>query len=357
MKRVLLSTLVLAAVVSSVLATPKSASAIEETTEWGKLYTLEEVKEIFKEYDQIRDEACKDDSRCRRTFFRDFINENPKYAVLDRYLGSTFTITSINSETSSLKAYFRSLDLSTYDRTGRERYNTIKELYLCWLDPDFVVSDFSRTIRQGIDDPGLHVILRAVATVNGGTWFPSDQEVEISAPGANLIDDTKHTIYYNAWFESGNFTNSADYSTCFESGYQSGMECQLRIKEDGDFIYLPYASKVEDDTTVTTEKSSEDAVTTPENPTTTTDEHDKPITKEATIHNNTANSVNQSSQPISAPNTGTVSASFDNNRDKNVFPWWLGIIFAFGLATLVWLFWPNHKNHSKKFKKTIDKNP
>ena len=356
MKRVLLSTLILATTVSPILATPRPASAIEETTEWGKLYTLEEVKEIYREYDQIRDETCKDDSRCRITFFRDFINNNPKYAVLDRYIGSTFTITSVNPETNSLKAYFRSLDLSTYDRMGRERYNTIKELYLCWLNPEFVVSNFARTMRQGIDDPSLHVILRAVATVEGGSWFPSDQEVEISAPGAKLIDDVKHTIYYNAWFESGNFTNSAEYSTCFEAGYQSGMECQLRIRENGDFIYLPYTIETEDNTTNTTENSPESTITIPDNSTITTDEYNKPIAKQAAINNDVTNPTDKSSQPISAPDTGFISSSSDDNRDKIVFPWWLGAVFAFGLATLVWLFWPSHKKSSKKFKKTIDKN-
>lgn len=356
MKRVLLSTLILATTVSPVLATPRPASAIEETTEWGKLFTLEEVKEIYKEYDQIRDESCKEDSLCRMTFFRDFINDNHKYAVLDRYLGSTLTITSINPETNSVKVYFRSLDLSTYDRMGRERYNTIRELYLCWLDPEFVVSNFSRTIREGINDPGLHVILRAVATVEGGSWFPSDQEVEISAPGARLIDDVKHTIYYNAWFESGNFTNSAEYSTCFEAGYQSGMECQLRIRENGDYIYLPYAIETEENTAITTENSLESTITTPDNSTTTTDKYNKLIAKQAAINNDVINSTDKSSQPISAPDTGVISSSSDDNRDKIVFPRWLGIIFAFGLATLVWLFWPNRKKSSKKFKKTIDKN-
>lgn len=45
------------------------------------------------------------------------------------------------------------------------------------------------------------------------------------------------------------------------------------------------------------------------------------------------------------PNTGYQT---QENNSSVEFPWWLGVVFAIGIATIIWLFIPNRKNRQKK---------
>lgn len=77
----------------------------------------------------------------------------------------------------------------------------------------------------------------------------------------------------------------------------------------------------------------------------------------ATINENTASGTSsielsgatklQPTNP-STPDTGAATREDDSQVE---FQWWLGAIFTIGLATLCWLFWPNHQKRSKSSKK------
>ncbi len=361
------------------------ASAIEENETYGRLYTFEEMPELYRQYEEIRDADCTD-SRCRMNFFYKYINEHPEFAMLRRYLGSRFTITAINPENNTFRAYFHDFDLSGYERNGREKYDRIAELYIGWGEPGVVPSAVTSSIRSGGTVAGVHSVVNATANVSGGVWFPPNREVEISAPGADFISDSLHTLYYTAWFESGNFNNFAEYSSCFEAGYAPGqnLECRLRIKEDGSFIYLPYSldEPEPEPTPEPTSDPSEDSADEPENPGKTTASDADSTTSESAAETKTivetqeitnyvpmivaAETSGSSKDEKSANGPASQNAESDMNEanpaplaaekytppyagceKEYVFPWWFILLVLAADAVIMWIFWPKNQKSQK----------
>lgn len=360
-RKILRSTLVAVAVASSICLSHSAAFADTDSNVSPKTWSLAEAKAIYKEFDAQRNAICGDDRACHRNYLNEFKQQDSKYGVVEAYTRGAFLITFINPEDDIIKGIYRDFDLATYERTGRETYRDLTELYICWLDPDFEVWQFSANLRQGNEMPGLHPMVRMSATINDGAGLPfqANEEVYLPYTGTHLRDNTNQNLYFSAWMEYSNYTSNIDYSTCTASpDYSPGLGCELRFKEDGTITYLPQA--------IVPEKIQEDIVglETNADPSESQEPHwedpnEKPIhypkEKEDELVKTEDNQVveNKASQIIpSAPETGTETIDYVPSREDPILPWWLIIIIIVGGITFMHFFGPKS---SKKPRKSLDK--
>lgn len=201
---------------------------------------------MYQEYEAKMSATCdEDDWNCLRTFFDTMKAEDSKYGALNTYMNIPFYITKIDPETGNLHFYYRDYSLSRHmmGLMRKSERHALTEMYVGWLEPGTSISKFPELITKDVTNKNLHVIVRAEAEANGGFWFPSEKEVMMSAPGADLPNNETRKIIFWLHMGSPSFFNHSDYSTCYEAGYQPGMECRMMFTEDGGYIYLPYSTE------------------------------------------------------------------------------------------------------------------
>lgn len=138
---------------------------------------------------------------------------------------------------------------------------------------------------------------------------------------------------YQAGYENG---LEEGYNQGFASGQAEGTEEGYRIGFDDGYA-----------------KAREEAVTTEDNNAIqsnpdggTSDPAVQNINEsKLTLRLKDTDTVLTTQSTVHRPDTG---AATNEEAHSSEFPWWLGVIFMTGLATTLWLFWPNRKKSQKK---------
>ncbi len=398
-KSLIFSFLAVAAILAGAGLNFHPVSAKTVTEKWGNAYTLEEVKAMHQEYKTKMTETCsEDDWTCLRTFFDTMKAEDPKYGALNTYMNIPFYITKIDPETGNLHLYYRDYSLNRHmiGRMREEEHYALTEMYIGWLDPGASISEFPRLITKDVTNKKLHVIVRAEAEANGGFWFPSEKEVMISAPGADLSNNETRRIIFWLHMGSSSFFNNSDYSTCYEAGYQSGMECRMLFTEDGEYIYLPYSTEEISDSGIKPDDQTEDQTDNQIDDQADVKTEDIETTGQQIVENNITNVTvtpsairetvfrdhyitvfktveeqgnkqeedssqkpDQTIQPKSSKTQDPLSSSTSVDlpesgkyEKETIFPWWFIIVLAVVDALIMWFFWPKHKKTQKSSEKS-----
>ena len=406
-KSLIFSSLAVAAIFAGTSLNFHPVSAKTVTEKWGNTYTLEEVKVMYQEFRTKMIATCSEDDRtCLRTFFNTMKAEDPKYGALNTYINIPFYITKIDPETGNLHLYYRDHSLNRFKMGSMEEgeQHALTKMYIGWLEPDTNISEFPKLISKDATNEKLHVIVRAEAEANGGFWFPSEKEVMISAPGADLSNNETRKIIFWLHMGSASFFNNSDYSTCYEAGYQSGMECRMMFTEAGGYIYLPYSKeetsdpdvkpdgKIEDQTEGKTDDTGDK--TNEENEQAQDDQNqidqqavennvtnvtatpsviretvyrDRYITIFKTVEEQgdkqeegaSSQKPDQTIQPESSKTQDSLSSSTSVDlpesgkvEKETIFPWWFVIVLAVVDALIMWFFWPKHKKSQKTSEKS-----
>lgn len=251
--------------------------------------------------------------------------QNPCMQAVQEFANRDIIITAINPSKSTIKLFFR-------DSAYGGELATYANLYLFWHESPSATLD---VLYGGISPEGTYDFLRINNTDLSTGILQPNREIELTiTENQELLGVPSYQILY-ALRENDYAVNTAgfaEYQSCFEegSGYQYGMECQVRFDDYLNTIYVPVATET---APISTEDqpNGEDTITSdaPNNVTTTMSIADEGYGGMGT---------NKSVDTISAPETGANTKLQDT--DASEFPWWLGLIFGFGILTLAWLFWP-----------------
>lgn len=401
---IFISTLI-AASGSFCLQTPL-VSATQVITDSGyRAWSLEEMNDFYYRFEADRDAICGSNSECRNELIFQFAEADTKYHALEAYSMMPFIISAINPEESTIRAFYRDIDQMALEMEGILLHNLLNEAYIAWTDNSYAGQsyNFIEQMRNNQHPDGLHEIYKATTELNGGNWFPVETEVEIAAPEAHLKLNANGAIMSFARGGDMSVLAHVNYSECLNSpSYEPGAECQIVFTETGNYTYVPVLLAAPDEPTDEPEPINEpgngpngdqtsgpsddsvddltdnelgDTPTTGQgielnNPTSSPE----PTTEDAptaTLTDDDTNSTTANNQTVdkstlaeatttiltSGTNTKTIKTPetgantierHENNNHNGTFSWWLGLIFALGGATLIWLFLPNHcKNHKK----------
>ncbi|MBR3248436.1 hypothetical protein IKF89_00150 [Candidatus Saccharibacteria bacterium] len=325
------------------------ASAMTTTDTGRQAWSIDEMNELFHQFQAEKDNICGNDSDCRRNLDYERAESDPKYNALHAFSMSSLSLSAINPAENTFRLYYRDIDNMAMEMEGIERHSPLTEAYAVWLDSDFTDRD-NKAITHMQNDvhlAGMHEIYKATTALNGANWFPVETEVEIFVPDAHLELNDRGLIMLFGASESSSSLGWMHYDDCINSAnYQPGMECRLMYTEDNYHVYLPFWP--ENRTLVTTDSANTDP-----NPASETSNIENESATVAGNNNNaipTAVSTDVSANPVATPNTG--EATMDKTGSFE-FPWWLGAIFIIGPTILVWFFRPNPKKSTKNRKKIL----
>ncbi len=267
MKRIIptiLSTFMLAAV--GLVASPASVFASEpiddpEFFEPGfeeeeielKYWSFDELYEMDVATTAARAEACGEyNPACENKFISALTSESEDWWAWRRFADKFFLITSYNPSKNTMRLYYNDIDISR-KLSGRSDWRkSLAELYLTWHDADQPEIDsialtqiglksylwHTAEIKQGIENPGVHIIYTDDEAKDGTNWFPAKQEIEISVE--NLDENTTNSIYYVYYIKNSMQYRTFNYSSCINSpDYVEGMECQLYLTNTDELVYFP----------------------------------------------------------------------------------------------------------------------
>ncbi len=316
------------------------ASAMTTTDTGRQAWSIDEMNELFHQFQAEKDSICGNNSDCRRNLDYERAESDPKYNALHAFSMSSLSLSAINPAENTFRLYYRDIDNMAMEMEGIERHSPLTEAYAVWLDSDFTDLD-NRAIthmQNGVHLVGMHEIYKATTASNGANWFPVETEVEFSVPDAQLELNDRNLIMLFSASESSSSLGWMYYDDCMNSAnYQPGMECRLMYTEDNYHVYLPFWPENR-------------ALAAADTPNTNADPASEPSDTEsgsvaAAESNTSATPTDTSSIPVAAPNTG--EATMDKTGSFE-FPWWLGAIFIIGPTILVWFFRPNSKKSTKK---------
>ncbi|MBR3056002.1 hypothetical protein IKG64_01660 [Candidatus Saccharibacteria bacterium] len=326
-----------------------------------------------------------------------------------------FAVTSINPSQGTFRAIYFGEDIE-YETWTAKHYN-LTELEMFWVDESLLntlqqptyYSSYVANARNGVETPGLHVVLAENETNQPSGWFPEAQEISYLA-NDDISNVPMGELHFYMDSERGNMSGAARYSSCIESpDYQEGMECRLVYSSDikwftyipmdpADIDYIDYeapdlaaiprmitvssdsiqitSSGTSDDTAVTNADDASETNTnnSTDGATTTTPSDDVDTSRDQTSDNvadastvsdaGSSSTITQSaaeddqnsnsdttyslakSVSVKAPETGKMG-----NQESAEFFWWSGPILLSGVAAAVWLFWPESHKKSKKVSK------
>lgn len=356
----LISTLIIAASFGCQRASQASAMVITDTGD--RAWSIEEMNELYYQFEAEKDVICGQDRDCRRDLGYERSEVDKQYAALQAYSMSSMVLSSINPSQNTVRLYFRDIDFMAMEMEGEERHNPLTEAYVAWLDHDYAGQDYTfvDAMRQDLHPVGLHEIYKADVNSHGENWIPVETEVEISAPDAELeLNDSKMIMLF-ALNAPTSVLSWVYYSSCIDSpNYQSGMECRRMYSENG-YVYVPFwpetvgygAGSASDDSNEdgdiagntaggngaddlgpSTDSDLAENISLALADSSTDNEKASDSLLLATSESVSREDLKLSSTP-SAPNTGS-GANVESSTE-----WWLYAIYGLGLAALVWLFWP-----------------
>lgn len=362
---ILLSTLTLGLANLGLTAHPASALYIDD--DGATWYTVSEMLEYKTEFDQLAEDQCGDNTACLQDlYFTKMGSEDPKFWALEQLTQQQITVTSVNPGEGTLKVLFFDED-SMLKRMGIHEHLALGEFYMGWFEYDVNrIYNYGSYVNELSNDtfPGAHLIY--FQSDNGEGNIPANQEFELSVPEANLSLNTSGEIAYGAFADP--YFNAAGrfiYTSCLsEPDYAEGVECHMMISPEKGIAYFPprettftFLSQENEEPNPSDSGNSDSGGNDSSNPATDS-LSDEPTQSTPDLANSTPSEPDTtpetttiaSSAPLAfaassittspkAPNTGAESTQ--NNQGSTNFPWWLGVIFASGIATLVWLFLPS----------------
>ena len=348
-----LSVLVLAVLMASSNINLNSTSAIASDSD-DEFWTARELLDFTPILREEVNERCggktnEEWTECWWGLQDEWRGRNGIYEATRIFNEQTFVITAINPSEESIRVVFHDEDAIERQMFGTENHYPVVESYIVWLDPEYDQSiSYLRHLRNQESAPGMHVIFDSHDTGLESNWWPADEEITITAKDQDISQNTSGSPLH---FWVANYPSSvlgqANYTAqCLNSeAYQSGMECQIVYNAQGQFRYLPVETKREIVTSIpaTTEPTLESGpAQNPESKSASSPHSENSPQTEPSFG---PGSQNIKTTNVTTPNTG--EATMDQN-DSVEFPWWLGAIFASGIAVLIWLFWPQRQKTSKK---------
>jgi|GEM_PF-1637832 len=326
------------------------------------------------------------DLACLSEVFTDQKSRGGIYGAWHIFKLSRFLVTSINPEAENMRVLYQDDDITLRLMGIFDWPQTLNQIYMALLDeglPDprevsWVYDEnnlayhwYALDLKNGIENPGVHVIIAENEETNSPGFFPANQEVEISLAGTNFKDNPYSIIYQTVISDPNYHLAAHDFSECLNSPfYEKGMECRVLFGEDTSMRYEPYWPG---EMTATRELPvfSGPSTTNPNNPAELPVETPSNSSPELPTNNSPEdfNATNPSiTNPASinpqlplVPNTGINTA-----RQKTVnFPWWLATLIVSITLLIAWWFLPtarqkaakNYENrkNSKKSPKSLKK--
>lgn len=358
----ILTTLIIGLIFSPVEIT--SAAIYDRDTTW---WSVEELLEFYPEVEAEKDAECGTSQECRMEFGFNMIERGEKYSALSNLLESQFWITSINPETGTIKVLFFDDDMMLR-RMGIEEKLELENLYIGWTE-DWLGHGYYYNFVDSFDEimPGVHQLYNS--EVEDITSIIPWQENEFPMLDSDISGNTTGVLYFTIYAKNNMFNaqGGTSYASCLNSpDYQAGMECKLYISSDQWASYfpprdpivieeMPIVEVVETDSTEPDnpepDNTGPDPIANQDNiepeptiePSTTIDESIPEIAEtgnDNTDSTNNADVTDNNTEPtaeIHAPETGTMPVEGTNATE---FPWWLGVIAALNILTLIWLFLP-----------------
>lgn len=345
---------------------PASAKEVKDGISYWSVTEMADFKTALDAEEQA---ICEDDYECRENLHYKRLDLGGQYMALEVFEMERFIVSSINPGAEIIKLYYQDEDRMLSRIYGYPVQIGVKDFYLLWVE-----ESIGNPVEQGgwlmygqrypyflgeksAVEAATHILVDENQTTSGYGWFTPNEEREYSVAGSELINDTAHMLYFSLLgTDNGRMDGLRDYSSCFEpsQGYQVGMECKAMFGEDGVIAYFPTGTPREivvqddnnqtpDDTSITTASGS-DSNSDPNDATVVNDTETSTTTPAiATTSETVKETTTQPGAGVTTPNTGESGHEFTDSDQgsKPEFPWWLGIIFASGLAVLIWLFWPS----------------
>lgn len=383
--------LTLLAITVSTLQFTTPTSAIV-SSDGAEVWTAENLLLLGQDMALEREECV--DSECQRLTYQQQISRGGIYQAYRAFREEMFNITSIDNINNKIKIVIHDRDINRWLETGKDNRESIRAVHVVWLDPDFNpdVEDYIEPARTGTD-PRVHLVYGSSHVPEAADYPLTDAEFEIDTSSSGLSFSGSTKIYYALVDEirDWKYQGSIDFSAC--SAYPEA-ECKLVYNALGESFYMPMLSSgtATDNEPISSEtepivsgnetispatepvspgyETTSDPILSPTN--TNEDSEIVPPSQDDEIASNdssdeiTKTPGNTTQQSDSIKNNNQIKANLNPSSSKETvktpetgeptegeggsieFPWWLGVIFASGIVALIWLFWPNRKNSSKK---------
>lgn len=337
-------------------------SSLAPTVAWAEeeprtAWTYEEMAALNVEYEREIAENCEtDDPMCADSYI--YSKSGDIYRALGHYRERGLTITHINPNNHTIKVIYDSGILSRWSPNKL----TVKDLDIVQGEIGYYVSgnlvDAVINNRASVLEH-LRVLFANNDTDASNVWLPSGTEMEFSVPELASLDElgpaerlyssepmnpTKYRPALNVSYRMSDslsaWDDSFDFSGCLAELDQT-KECRIMYGANSPF-YVAVEAPVID-----TSSNSDDALNM-QNTNASSDgavgygSYQLAQIDESMPTTTSAPAVSS----VATPDTGQNITGNQTNAIE--FPWWLGAIFAFGLATLIWLFRPKTKKTLKK---------
>ena len=374
-KLLLLSSILIPALAGITILSSPPVSA-KEVKDGINYWSVTEMADFKAALDAETEAICEDDYDCRENLHYKRLDLGGQYMALEVFEMERFIVSSINPDAEIIKLYYQDEDKMLSRIYGYPVQIGVKDFYLLWVE-----ESIGNPVEQGgwlmygqrypyflgeksAVEAATHILIDENQTTSGYGWFTPNEEREYSVAGSELINDTAHMLYFSLLgTDNGRMDGLRDYSSCFEPslGYQIGMECKAMFGEDGLIAYFPTGTPKEitvqdnsdqasGDNNITTTSDDDSNSNSDFNSVTTENSTETSIVTSTEVNSTTIQGTVKATTPadikITTPDTGENGHEYANidQGSKPEFPWWLGIIFASGLAVLIWLFWPSRKN-------------
>lgn len=324
---------------------PVSAAISDRDTTW---WSVPEMIEFSHQVDKEKENLCQGDQACNEEFFYSMHDKGDKYRALHNFLETRVWLTSVNPGLETIKVFYFDEDIWLKNMGVEERAD-LTHIYFGWFDDwSGQIYNYDRNqFASGL--PGLHTMYRGDEAENGPGWFPAGEEIELSATGSDLANNTSGKIDYAAFADPYfNAQGYFDISSCLNSpDYEVGEECRLMFSGDQWVSYFPPRNEIEPiaNEEPTTSEVNEGG----EQPT--LNNLEKPIVLSENTVAISTNQADQATGTIKAPNTGSITNPCSQKTIE--FPWWLMIMIALGDMIVLYLFWSQKTR--EKCKKGLDK--
>lgn len=248
--------------------------------------------------------------------------ENRCMQAIQQFQSLPIIVTAVNPSTSTIRLLFRDVNLMYGSQS------TGVDLHLFWSESVESVFD----VMYGQPNDSIQEFFYQSTTDLSTGLLQFDREIEITVENGELLSQPPYYVLYvlDEGGEPVTMAGVAQFHTCFQagSGYQPGMECTAMFDDYMNIIYVP--------TVVSNDRSEQPDTAVPT-------EDITAMPSGEGYGGNTPNIIEATTNVPSTPDTGSAT-NIDEGATE--FPWWLGLIFCFGLATLVWFLWPIRRQKS-----------